>query len=288
MKPSRARAIRLPGQQPGFSLAELAIVLLIVGFLLGGMLTVFSAQTEQRKWNDTRSRLEAARDAIFGYAIANGRLPCPANSASAGAEVRQTSGTYINDCGAPGHNPATNPHDYYGGVVAGVTYGLLPAVTLGYQPVDAQGFALDAWGNRIRYALSSTFSAASPDTTNYSNASTLKTSGVSFLPDDLVVCASATGISPGPGTPRCNAAPSVTNQNTVVAILYSPGKNGPGQVTRGADEAANGNPIGANDAVFVSHTPTPAGAANGEFDDQLLWIPIGTLYLKLISAGVLP
>ena len=288
MKPAQAHAIRLPRQQAGFSLAELAIVLLIVGFLLGGMLTVFSAQMEQRKWNDTKSRLEAARDAILGYAIAHGRLPCPANSASAGAEVRQASGTYINNCGALGHDPATHPHDYYGGVVAGVTYGLLPAVTLGYQPVDAQGFALDAWGNRIGYALSSTFAVSSPHTTNYTDASALKTSGVSFLPGDLVVCASATGISSGPGTPRCNSAPSVTNQNTVVAVLYSPGKNGPGQVARGADEAANVNPIGANDAVFVSHTPTPPGAANGEFDDQLLWIPVGTLYSKLIAAGVLP
>jgi type II secretory pathway pseudopilin PulG len=288
MKPIQTSSIRLRRQQPGFSLAELAVVLLIVGFLLGGMLTVFSAQMEQRKWSETRSRLEAARDALLGYAIANGRLPCPANSTSAGAEVRQAGGTYINDCGALGHDPATHPQDYYGGMVAGVTYGLLPAVTLGYQPVDAQGFALDAWGNRIGYALSSAFSASSPHTTNFTDANAVKASGVSFLPGDLVVCASATGISPGSKPPSCKTAPSVTNQNTVVAILYSPGKNGLGQVVRGADEAANGNPIGANDAVFVSHTPMSPTAANGEFDDQLLWIPIGTLYSKLIAAGLLP
>jgi len=288
MKSAQAHTIRLARLQPGFTLAELAIVLLIVGILLSGMTTMFSAQTEQRMWNDTQSRLEAARDAILGYAIANGRLPCPANSASAGAEVRQASGAYVNDCGALGHDPAANPHHYYGGVVAGVTYGLLPAVTIGYQPVDAQGFALDAWGNRIGYALSSTSSDAFPKTTNYTDASMLKTNGVSFLPGDLIVCASATGISPGSKPPGCHTAPSLTNQNIVVAILHSPGKNGVGQVTRGPDEAANRNPTGANDAVFISHTPTPSTAANGEFDDQLLWIPVGTLYSKLIAAGVLP
>ncbi len=90
MKPSQTHGIRLPRLQPGFTLAELAIVLVIVGFLLGGIMAMFSSQTDTRKWNDTQSRLEAARDAILGFAIANGRLPCPANSTSAGAEVRQS------------------------------------------------------------------------------------------------------------------------------------------------------------------------------------------------------
>jgi len=40
--------------------------------------------------------------------------------------------------------------------------------------------------------------------------------------------------------------------------------------------------------VFVWHTPAPVGAANGEFDDLMLWIPVGELYGKLIAAGVLP
>jgi type II secretory pathway pseudopilin PulG len=272
-----------PRLEPGFTLAELAIVLVIVSFLLGGMMAMFSSQTDTRKWNDTQSRLEAARDAILGFAIANGRLPCPANSTSAGAEVRVVA---TGVCGAVG-----NAQDYYGGVVAGVTYGLLPAVTIGYQPVDSQGFALDAWSNRIHYAVSrvTTPSTGTPSA-NFTNASTMKTNTVSTLPYDLVVCASATGISPGSTPPSCGAVAtnSVTSQKTVVAVLYSPGKNGLGQVSAGLDESTNGNRSGANDAIFISHTPTPSTYANGEFDDQVLWIPIGTLYSKLIAAGVLP
>ena len=273
----QAHSIHLPRLQSGFTLAELAIVLVIVAFLLGGMMAMFSSQTDQRKWNDTQSRLEAARDALLGYAIANGRFPCPANSTSAGAEAPAGGGV----CGAG------NPQDYYGGVVAGVTYGLLPAVTIGYQPVDSQGFALDAWGNRIRYAISR---VTTPVTTsaNFTNAANLKGSGISVLPNDLVVCASVTGTSAGP-PPSCVAATnSVTNQKTVVAVLLSTGKNGLGQVTPGLDEATNASPTAANDALFVSHTPTPSTAANGEFDDQVLWISVGTLYAKLIAAGVLP
>lgn len=283
MKPSQTHAIRLAALQPGFTLAELAIVLVIVSFLLGGMMAMFSSQQDTRKWNDTQSRLEAARDAIFGFAIANGRLPCPANSTSAGAEVPAGGGV----CGSG------TPQDYYGGVVGGTTYGLLPAVTIGYQPVDSQGFALDAWGNRIRYAvskvttpvLSANFTSKSNLVNNYRTY--LATSGP-VVPNDLVVCASATGIVLSP--PGCGlvTANSVTSKQTVVAVLYSPGKNGLGQVSPGLDESTNGNPSGTNDAIFISHTPTPSTYTNGEFDDQLLWIPIGTLYSKLIAAGVLP
>jgi prepilin-type N-terminal cleavage/methylation domain-containing protein len=278
VKPLHPHRIHQARLQPGFTLAELAIVLVIVSLLLGGMMAMISTQTEQRNWNDTQSRLDTARDAILGYAIARGRLPCPANSNSAGAEVPLIPGT---SCGSG------NAYDYYGGVVAGVTYGLLPAVTVGYQPVDTQGFALDAWGNRIRYAVSTTPSAPAP---NFTNKANLKANGVSFLPNDLVVCASATGILPAASPPSCGAVAtnSVTSQKTVVAILYSPGKNGRAPITLGTDEAANENRTAANDAVFISHPPAPAGATGGEFDDQVLWISVGTLYAKLIAAGVLP
>jgi prepilin-type N-terminal cleavage/methylation domain-containing protein len=282
VKPSQAHAIHLPRLQSGFTLAELAIVLVIVGFLLGGTMAMISSQTDQRKWNDTQSRLEAARDAILGYAIANGRIPCPAvykDATSVGTEVRQASGV----CGTAG-----NTNEYYGGVIAPNTYGLLPAVTIGYQPVDSQGFALDAWGNRIRYAISR---VTTPVTTsaNFTNKNNLQANGVSVLPNDLVVCASAAGTSAGPpGSCGGTATNWVTSQTTVLAILYSPGKNGRAPITLGADEAANENRAGTNNAVFVSHAPAPAGATGGEFDDQVLWISVGTLYAKLIAAGVLP
>ena len=41
-------------------------------------------------------------------------------------------------------------------------------------------------------------------------------------------------------------------------------------------------------ALFVSHTPAPSGATNGEFDDQFTWITVGEIYGRLIAAGKLP
>ena len=76
----------------------------------------------------------------------------------------------------------------------------------------------------------------------------------------------------------------LTNQNVVVALVFSVGRNFAAMGAGGIDEATNTN----GDAVFVSHAPAPAGAANGEFDDQFAWIAVGELYARLIASGVLP
>ncbi len=81
----------------------------------------------------------------------------------------------------------------------------------------------------------------------------------------------------------CDANTSVTNQNIVVAIVFSTGKNGATGGT-GTNEARNLD----SNALFVSRVPDPIGAAGGEFDDQMQWISVGELYGKLIAAGVLP
>lgn len=61
----------------GFTLVEMAIVLLIVGLLLGGLLPTISSQIEQQRRNETRKYMDEVRDALLGYAIANKHLPCP-------------------------------------------------------------------------------------------------------------------------------------------------------------------------------------------------------------------
>lgn len=242
----------------GFTLTELAVVFAIISLLLAAGLFTLSAQTDQRNFDETRRRLDAARELLLGFAIVNGRLPCPATGASGGAEAITT----------PPNCDAT-----YGG--------FLPARTIGFQIVDTAGFAVDAWGNRLRYAVSSTAPtcAVAPTTPHFTDATNLRANGVTCQPNDLVVCQSATGIT----STACGTATPVTNQTTLVALVLAPGKNG-ALGTAGVDEAANTN----GDRVFVWHTPTPVGAANGEFDDQVVWITVGELYGKLIAASLLP
>ncbi|HEU4647217.1 MAG TPA: type II secretion system protein [Burkholderiales bacterium] len=241
----------------GFTLTELAVVFTIISLLLAAGMYTLSAQTEQRNFEETRRRLEAARELLLSFALVNGRLPCPATAS--GAEAITT----------PPNCDAT-----YGG--------FLPAQTIGFQIVDTTGFALDTWGNRIRYAVASTAPTcvvAPTAAPHFTNATALRTNGITCQPNDLVVCQSASGIT----ATTCGTATPVTNQNIVAAIVFSTGKNG-ATGSAGIDEAANVN----GDRVFVWHTPTPIGAANGAFDDQMLWIPVGELYGKLIAAGLLP
>ena len=267
---SRRRRVR----GGGFTLTELAIVVAIVALLLGSLMFTLSAQVEQRNFEDNRQRLEQARSLLLGFAIVQGRLPCPARSNSFGDEVRNAGGQCTDGA----------VEDYYGGPLpGGVLGGLLPARAIGFQQVDAEGFAVDAWGARMRYTVAKTIAncAGSSILPHFTHGTNLKANGITCQPSDLVLCKSATGITATSCGPASNA---LTNQNVVVALIYSVGKNFAAVGAGGIDEAANAN----GDAVFVSHAPAPAGAANGEYDDQMSWIAVGELYARMISAGVLP
>jgi prepilin-type N-terminal cleavage/methylation domain-containing protein len=284
----------------GFTLVELAVVLTIVVLLLSSLMYTLSAQTEQRNLDETRRRLDQARELVLSFAVVNGRLPCPARSVNtttpvtvAGDEVRNAASQCSGDSGAGA------VEDYYGGSNAGVNLGLLPARTIGFQQVDPGGFAVDAWGNRIRYAVAKLKTNCVPPLApavlldpHFVSASNLKNNGLACQPNDLLICKSGTGITASTcGVTVPAGANQLMTTSLVVAIVYSTGKNfasAPDAATATAagrtDESANLN----GDPVFVFHPPTPSDNANGEFDDQFTWITVGELYGKMIAAGVVP
>jgi len=112
-------------RQAGFTLVEIAIVLLIVGLLIGGMIAPLSSQMEQRRVSDTRRTMDEAREALFGYALRNGYLPCPAISSSNGLEDRT-------------------------GNVCNKRYGYLPWAALGVG-------RLDGWNHLMGYTVTPAF-----------------------------------------------------------------------------------------------------------------------------------
>jgi prepilin-type N-terminal cleavage/methylation domain-containing protein len=276
----------------GFSLVELAVVLAIVSLLLSSLMYTLSAQTEQRNFEDTRRRLEQAREMVLSFAIVKGRLPCPARYTSAASNTRGLESfctTSTNPCTGV-ETTVTQTHGYC------FSYdGYIPAATLGLSSVDSFGFAPDAWSNRLRYAVTRkndpttcAVTPASSATPLYTSAANLKTYGIACQPNDLLVCRSAkdnTGTAiPVSGADCGNAANAIMTPSTVVAVIFSTGKNGAVPAGAGVDEAANldGN------ATFVFHTPTPADSPNGEFDDHVTWITAGELYGRLIAVGALP
>jgi len=254
----------------GFTLTELAIVVAIVALLVGGTLLTLSAQNSAREINDTRRTLEMARDAIMGFAVANGRLPCPAVPSSSGTEKLG---------GIPGTCASYE--------------GFVPAVTLGIGPTGKRpgtpepGYLLDAWLMPIRYHVTnagSLTSATNPicpatATTNvFTTAGGMKSVGLGCLAPDLNICNSSIGASPT----LCAAGQL---QSISPAVVYSTGKNFATALAVGADEQANVD----NNAVFVAHEPLPAGTSDprGEFDDIVIWISPYVLYNRLISAGAI-
>lgn len=253
----------------GFTLVEIAVALVIVTLVLGSILVPISTQVERRQISDTQKALEEIKEALMGYAVANGRLPCPAVSTSFGLE------SYV---GLVGVSACTS---YFQGFV--------PAATLGITQVDSQGFAVDPWGNRIRYAVTAWTPAAAPPCIAAVTPPFTTTGGMSTyfscplpLAPNLLVCSTATGISGS----SCAAGTALTTG--VPAVIYSTGKNG-GYGGTGTDETANPNPNSTdNDRVFVSHTPSGATAPNGEFDDIVAWLSPEILYNRMIAAGKLP
>ena len=119
--------------QRGFSLIEIAVVLMVIGALLGGLILPLASQQDASKRRETAQLLDDIEAALLGFAAANGRLPCPATAGSAGQA-------------AP--NAATTGCTTWSGFV--------PARTLGVAgPVDGNNLLIDRWLRPIRYSLSS-------------------------------------------------------------------------------------------------------------------------------------
>ena len=53
----------------GFTLIEIAVVLIIIGFLIGSLLVPTSVQMIQQKIQVTQQRLEEIKETLIGYAI---------------------------------------------------------------------------------------------------------------------------------------------------------------------------------------------------------------------------
>lgn len=140
----------------GFSLVEMAIVLMIVGLLLGGLIPTLSSQMETQNISETRRQMNDIREALAGFAMINGRLPCPANgTTAAGSELVTGSGA---------------------AAVCTLSQGVLPWATLGANETDA-------WGRRFTYRVAANF-ADGADGTGATTCSI--TPGASFQ-----ICSSA-------------------------------------------------------------------------------------------------
>lgn len=231
--------------QCGFSLVEMAVVVVILGLVLGTLLLPIEAQRSVALRTQTNDVLSTAQKALISFAQTQGRLPCPATAASFGVE-----------------SPV-------GGGACSVYHGFLPAATLSMQPVNAQGFAVDGWNNPIHYAVTSVNHAGTPpNTPDFTTSNKMRDVGIAQLAPDLSVYTDANRLSAGQFL-----------SNNAIAVIFSTGAN----LNRamGPDETANLNATN----VFFSRTPTTNSENTTEFDDVMVWISPYIFYHHLLEAG---
>lgn len=231
----------------GFTLTELAIVMFIVALLIGGMVLPLSAQQDLRQRQETEQTLTEVREALYGFAIANGRLPRPATSATDGTEQ-------VANC--------TNDAD---------CAGFIPWATLGTKRADA-------WGKLIRYSVTPAFSSsAAPVAFGTIPNRTVQTrtpaGALAYLAGDAA-CATASACIPA----------VVFSQGKLRWGTLDDGSAIPDGSSTNADEDTNNT--GPNNHVSRTGTEETI-ATGGEFDDIVVWISSHTLINRLVSSGKL-
>ena len=258
---------KISGQerQHGFSLLELAIVMLIMGLLLAGLVMPLSARVDQQRFDTTTQQLSDIRAALAGYALANDALPCPATPASNGRAASTATG-----CTAQ--------------------HGFVPAVTLGLSGArNADQLLLDSWGNPIRYSVTNS-DADGDGNWDFVRPGEMRNVTLATLAPDLKVCTTAAGSS----ATAC-ASNATTAVATAPAVLLSMGKDWANFTS--ADQQENvgatlgGGPSGRNyavaaDIVFVARSESQATGT--EFDDIVNWVSPNALYGQMVAAGRLP
>jgi len=250
-----------PENLKGFTLIEIAIVLIIVTILLGYSVAMVPVQQELKQYRQANVEMDRIIDALYAFAQVNGRLPCADNwAAPDGISDPPGSG----DCTLNGW------------------YGLLPAKTLGIEgKYDANNSLLDPWGTPYRYQVTSIDSALNGGDFVVNND--IQTVGMVGLAPDLVIC-TVNPTNNATDTACANAANTIANG--VPAIVLSLGKDSGNIASNIQGENTDNTADGVTDIVFVKSTRS--GVAGSEYDDLVKWISPNILYSKMIDAGQLP
>ena len=242
--------------QRGFTLIEMAIVLVIVTILIGGLAMPLSAQIQARRIAETRHDMEAIHDALIGYAMSHTLphptipgeirhyLPCPDNDNDGLEDPRNAAGQCSNKRAG------------------------LPWITLGVKGADA-------WGNRYTYAVDRDYSN---NQNGFSSTPTATLAELKIYPNA-----------------SCSA-PAVMQDIPAVVVSHGPQGRGALNMSGGTplvpasvavDERQNLNVATGslpcnNSTNFVSRTPTD------NFDDLVTWLSKYPLFNRVCPAGGCP
>lgn len=227
----------------GFTLIEVAILLVIVGTVAVGGLTIVSVLTDARRSETSLDRLDLVEKALQSYVEEFSCLPCPANGALSSALAENNFGRSLDTGGLVGGNCTANACQLANAVVPWRTLGL------------SEEQAVDGWGNRIRYYVGGgtpcTAAAGLQDTSGMDRCGTNYPAG-NVVVNDNDSAASTTNaayalVSSGPDKALALASPT----GGTTADKYGQGGGGAGQDENSDDDAvfAYGDFIGISGAA---------------------------------------
>jgi len=266
----------------GFTLVELAMVLFIVGLLLGGLLVPMATKIEQENRTSTNDKLNEIKEALLGYAVINGRLPCPdcpdgtVGTCNAIAAVNRNDGISDWGVGAAGER------------VCATQIGNLPWV-------DLQTGQFDAWNRYFTYQVTSEFSRESN-----TSPCRIRAIGVSFelcTQGDIQIYSA---YMPPPYSPP----PTVAANVPAIVISHGADAYEPVQTNQQVENYGR-NPVNPNTDlnILTSYNPSSYSAnifiyrdyarntslnPPTQFDDLIMWISPNILMNRMIVSGRLP
>lgn len=219
----------MPRKQIGFTLIEMAVVLVIISLILSTILGFGNAQIQASKINSTKQKQQIIKLAIISFISRNNRLPCPAIATIAK--------------GAIGYGVEA-PTGCTGTTLNGaVATGIVPWSTLGVTDENAS----DGYYNRFTYQVV-------VDATKLTDQTIVGLKGA--ISTHIGTPATLRNAPTGNQSNDCQTGTSTYNPCSAVAILISHGVNGNGAYTEdglrktlptGNDEAENTN----DDSKFV-------------------------------------
>lgn len=250
----------------GFTLLEMAVVLIIIGVITGIIAEIGTEKVEEAREIQTTLKMDKIEDALYAFVLKNGRLPCPAMR-----DATQDSGSvngalptdpnygveaqYAGRCASWKDSTGTvhtaSPTaDYYntytdnsGNKTNLAAEGGVPFVTLGL----TSNMAYDGWGRHFTYAAALRYT----ETEAFDNY------------DIYDNCAANSGINPAfPGLITVNDINGNPRSTMAAYALISHGENGHGAFTFQGKRYSSGSQ---NTAEQKNCNCTQAGVYNGSY-----------------------
>jgi prepilin-type N-terminal cleavage/methylation domain-containing protein len=246
--------------QAGFTLIEIAIVLLVVTILLGYTVAMFSVQQELRQYRNAESQMDSAIRHLTAFAQVNGRLPCPDTGAGT---IDGLEDALVDDCVA--------------------FFGFLPAKTLGMNgKFNDQGVLLDPWGSGYGYAVSAV-DVGADGTFELVSANGIRNAGIAAVQPDLFICDDSNTPGDDIDCTTVTGNEVLGSNGEVAAVLVSMGKDSdiPASSNIQAENIDNFDD-GTLDKVYIF------SPQREDYDDVVKWISTNLLFSKMIEAEQLP